>query len=107
MSRVPGIGSASVVAGSMSAGDGRGVRGEERLGEGGSRFDGSSGRRRERRASDGGEGASPRDGRAGGGGVSVRGERLFTLGGSSDEEEGVAMAPVSRESEICQVSFVV
>ena len=63
----------------------------------GSRFDGSSGRRRERRASDGGEsGASPRE-RAGGGGV-PRGERLFTLGGSSDEEEGVAMAPVSRES---------
>ena len=25
-------------------------------------------------------------------------EMLFTLGGSSDEEEGVAMAPVSRES---------
>ena len=23
---------------------------------------------------------------------------MFTLGGSSDEEEGVAMAPVSRES---------
>ena len=85
MSRIPGIG---------SAGDGR-VYGE-RSG-GGSRYDGSSGRRRERRASDGGEGASPR-GPPGGGGVTQGKEMLFTLGGSSDEEEGVAMAPVSRES---------
>ena len=92
MSRIPGIGSLNNGGSERSAGDGR-VYGE-RSG-GGSRFDGSSGRRRERRASDGGEGASPRG--AGGGGV-PRGERLFTLGGSSDEEEGVAMAPVSRES---------
>ena len=86
MSRVPGIGSLNDPPSERSAGEVRGVRGE-RSG-GGSRFDGSSGRRRERRGSDGGEG---------GGGV-PRGERLFTLGGSSDEEEGVAMAPVSRES---------
>ena len=39
---------------------------------------------------------SPRAGTPGGG--VPRGERLFTLGGSSDEDEGVAMAPVGRES---------
>ena len=97
MSHVPGIHAAGM--------DGRHMYGD-RSG-GGSRF-ADAGRRRERRNSDG-EGDSPKLGngtsatspRAGMGGTPggvPRGERLFTLGGSSDEDEGVAMAPVGRES---------
>lgn len=100
MSHVPGIHAAGM--------DGRHMYGD-RSG-GGSRF-ADAGRRRERRNSDGegGDGSSPKLGMGNGTGATSpragtpaggvpRGERLFTLGGSSDEDEGVAMAPVGRES---------